>query len=227
MPVARLRSDTYQFGFTRPGFELPSFRKGSLCSTDSADVSGVHLHEYMHECVPVCVCLHLTVIVIMNVRACVLWVCTNACVDMCECVYVWICVCARTCLHVNIHVSVYRCMRVYVCMHSFCMCKCAFLSVWGMMGRSSSSEHSTVKVWILLHGCWILLRRCICNLGYFPFQPVAYNWSIKGCGMCYPVYGKVHIKDLLLLNGKSSLYGGSGFPLMKYVAMTICLMSIQ
>ena len=27
----------------------------------------------------------------------------------------------------------------------------------------------------------------------FPFQPVLYNWCIKGRGMCYPVCGMVHI----------------------------------
>ena len=32
-------------------------------------------------------------------------------------------------------------------------------------------------------------------------------------GMCYPVCGMVHIKEPLLLIGKSSLCGGSGFPL--------------
>ena len=31
--------------------------------------------------------------------------------------------------------------------------------------------------------------------------------------MCYPVCGMVHIKEPLLLIGKSSLCGGSGFPL--------------
>ena len=33
----------------------------------------------------------------------------------------------------------------------------------------------------------------------------------KGCGMCYPVCGMVHIKEPLLLIGKSSPCGGSGF----------------
>ena len=49
--------------------------------------------------------------------------------------------------------------------------------------------------------------------------------SIKGCGMFCPVYRKVHIKDPLLLIGKSSLCGDSGLPSKKYVTMTICLMS--
>ena len=35
----------------------------------------------------------------------------------------------------------------------------------------------------------------------------------KSCGMCYPVCGMMHIKEPLLLIGKSSPGGGSGFPL--------------
>ena len=34
-----------------------------------------------------------------------------------------------------------------------------------------------------------------------------------GCGMCYPVCEMVQTKDPSLLIKKSSLYGGSGFPL--------------
>ena len=49
--------------------------------------------------------------------------------------------------------------------------------------------------------------------------------SIKGCCMCCSVCGKVHLKDPLLLIGKSSLYGESMFPPKKYVTMAICLMS--
>ena len=37
--------------------------------------------------------------------------------------------------------------------------------------------------------------------------------NTKGRGMCYPVCGMVHIKEHLLLIGKSSPCGGSGFPL--------------
>ena len=36
---------------------------------------------------------------------------------------------------------------------------------------------------------------------------------IKGHGMYYPVCGIMHIKEPLLLIGKSSPCGGSGFPL--------------
>ena len=44
---------------------------------------------------------------------------------------------------------------------------------------------------------------------YFSFQPVLQDWCNKGCGMCYPVCGMVHIKENLLLIDKSSLCGGS------------------
>ena len=83
-------------------------------------------------------------------------------------------------------------------------------------------EHPPVKVLIIR---LILHSGYICSLGYFAFQPVVHNWSMKGCGMCCPICGKVRIKDPLLLIGKSSLCGDSGFPLNKYVTMTICLTS--
>ena len=41
-------------------------------------------------------------------------------------------------------------------------------------------------------------------LSYFSFQPVLHDWCNKGCGICYPVCGMTHIKDPLLLIGKSS-----------------------
>ena len=37
----------------------------------------------------------------------------------------------------------------------------------------------------------------ICS--YLSFQPVLHDWCNKGCGMCYPVCGMVHIKEPLLL----------------------------
>ena len=50
-------------------------------------------------------------------------------------------------------------------------------------------------------------------LNYFSFQPLLHDWCNKGRGMCYPVCRMVHIKEPLLLIGKSSPCGGSGFPL--------------
>ena len=43
------------------------------------------------------------------------------------------------------------------------------------------------------------------------------DWCNKGCGMCYPVCGIVHVKEPLLLIGKISLCGSSGFPFSPYV----------
>ena len=42
----------------------------------------------------------------------------------------------------------------------------------------------------------------------------SHDWCNKCRGMCYPVCGMVHIKELLLLIEKSSPCGGSGFPLL-------------
>ena len=53
----------------------------------------------------------------------------------------------------------------------------------------------------------------VSSLGYFSFQPMFHEWCNKGRGMCYPVYGMMHIKEPLLLIGKSSPCCASGFPL--------------
>ena len=61
-------------------------------------------------------------------------------------------------------------------------------------------------------------------LSYFSFQPVLHDWCNKGRGMCYPVCGMVHIKEPLLLIGKSILCSGSGFPLsLSEWSLTTCL----
>ena len=68
----------------------------------------------------------------------------------------------------------------------------------------------------------MLHARSWCN---FSFQPVLHDWCNKGRGMYYPVCGIMHIKEPLLLIGKSSLCGGSGFPLsLSEWSFTICLM---
>ena len=60
----------------------------------------------------------------------------------------------------------------------------------------------------------------------FSFQPVLHDWCNKGRGMCYAVCGMMHIKEPLLLIGKSSLCGGSRFPLsLSEWSFTICLTS--
>ena len=50
------------------------------------------------------------------------------------------------------------------------------------------------------------------------------HWCNKDRGMYYPVCGMMHVKEPLVLIGKSSLCGGSGFPLSLSVwFFTICL----
>ena len=62
---------------------------------------------------------------------------------------------------------------------------------------------------------WVvgLILNGVDPLSYFSFQPVLHDWCNKGRNMCYPVCGMMHIKEPLLLFGKISLYGSSGFPL--------------
>ena len=80
-------------------------------------------------------------------------------------------------------------------------------------------ERSLMVRWVvgsILHG--------VDPLSYFSFQPVLHDWYNKGHRMCYTVCGMVHIKEPLLLIEKSSLCGGSGFPLsLSEWSLTICL----
>ena len=51
------------------------------------------------------------------------------------------------------------------------------------------------------------------SLSYL-FQQVLHDWCNKGRGVCYSVCWLVHIKDPVMLIGKSNqCSGGSGFPL--------------
>ena len=62
------------------------------------------------------------------------------------------------------------------------------------------------------------------QLSHFLFQPVLHDWCNKGCGVCYPVCGMMHINEPVLLIGTSSLCGGSGFPLsLSEWSFTVCL----
>ena len=68
------------------------------------------------------------------------------------------------------------------------------------------AERSLMVRWVvgsILHG--------VDPLSYFLFQPVLHNWCSKGRGMCYPVFGMMHIKEPLLLIGKSSYVAAAGF----------------
>ena len=60
-------------------------------------------------------------------------------------------------------------------------------------------------------------------LSYFSFHPVIHDWCTNSRGMCHPVCGMMHTKEPLLLIGKSSPCGGSGFPLsLSEWSFTIC-----
>ena len=86
----------------------------------------------------------------------------------------------------------------------------------GKVSRASAGDLCTTE----------LLRRSSFRTpsDMFSFQPVLHDWCNKGCGMCYPVCGLVHIKEPLLLIGKSSLCGSSGFPFsLSERSLTICL----
>ena len=78
--------------------------------------------------------------------------------------------------------------------------------------------------YIILLIFYIYSNCCFGFLGvFFSFQPVLHDWCNKGRGMCYPVCGMIHIKEPLLLIGKSSLCG-SRFPLsLSEWSFTICL----
>ena len=82
--------------------------------------------------------------------------------------------------------------------------------------RSSEVERSLMVRWVvgsILHG--------VDPWSYFSFQPVLHDWCNKGRGMCYPVCGMVHIKEHLLLIGKSR---PCVFPLALFEwSSTICL----
>ena len=106
------------------------------------------------------------------------------------------------------------------------------LFVCHLQGTSFIVELSTpfkcvghIPLCLLFAGYFI---HCRDPLSYVLFKPVLHDWCSKGCGMCYPVCGMVHIKEPLLLIEKSSpCCGGSGFPLsLSEWSFTICLDAI-
>ena len=61
-------------------------------------------------------------------------------------------------------------------------------------------------------------------VGSFPIELFLVPASAPRHGMCYPVCEMVHIKEPLLLIGKSSLCDGGGFPFsLSEWSLTICL----
>ena len=65
-----------------------------------------------------------------------------------------------------------------------------------------------------------LLCSMVDTFSYFSFQPLLHDWCNKGCGMCYPVCGMMHIKEPLLLIRKNSRF----FLLLSDWSFTIIVM---
>ena len=112
-----------------------------------------------------------------------------------------------------------------------CYPVCGMVELFPVPASAPRLVQTRAVVCVILYVGW---------LSYFPFQPVLHDWckqrpwyvlscmwdgSVisrssqcsttgvnKGRGMCYPVCGMMHIKEPLLLMGKSSPCGGSGFP---------------
>ena len=96
-----------------------------------------------------------------------------------------------------------------------------FHSVLHKLTGTKQYQCASVAQWCKLPLCAVARCRFVVRpwlmedpLSLFSFQPVRHDWCNKDRGICYPVSGMVQIKEALLLFGKSSLCGGSGFPLL-------------
>ena len=79
-----------------------------------------------------------------------------------------------------------------------------------------------IRCYLFLYNLFVIVF--VSDHTCFSFQPVLHDWCNKGRGMCYPVYRMMHIKEPLLLIGKSSLCDCSRFPLsLSEWSFTICL----
>ena len=81
-----------------------------------------------------------------------------------------------------------------------------------------------VSVSVCLYGCVCMSVYVWTHLTISRSSQCSTTGVKKGRGMCYPVCGMMHIKQTLLLIGKSSPCGGRGFSLSLYEwSFTICL----
>ena len=87
-----------------------------------------------------------------------------------------------------------------------------FLGVNHMVKYHSDSKRGNIL--LIVHG---LLFLSSSNASF-------YHPSHKGCGMCYPVCRIVHIKEPLLVIGKSSPCAAAEFLSLSKWSFTICLM---
>ena len=119
----------------------------------------------------------------------------------------------QVCIWSSFQINFFK-LLIYIMLSTWALVKLQF-SEWDI---AQVVEHPPGQIWItrsILHGKWFEV--------WLIFH--SNQWSIKGYGMCCTVCGKVLVKDPLLLLKKSILCGDSGFHLMTYVTMTICLMS--
>ena len=115
----------------------------------------------------------------------------------------------------------YLCVFLHISACDFCALKCAIPCLCLLKQISVQFDVIVVgarcisMVTAFTHGA--MGRRIdpswVDPLSYFSFKPVLHDWCNKGCGVFYPVCGMMHIKEPLLLIGKSSPCGGSRFPL--------------
>ena len=100
-----------------------------------------------------------------------------------------------------------------------------FLLVGWRVWMLSKHEHPSYPTCVLLGTRLVSMQVTATGWRYWLqfFQPVLHDWCNKGRDMCYPLCGMMDIKESLLLIGKSSPCGDSGFPLSLYVwSFTIC-----
>ena len=97
--------------------------------------------------------------------------------------------------------------------NSFHYCIHIILQWWRRASPFHSIDHSK-----LFQLQWPLMNRIVTSINSKCHwaSSCSSKWCKKGCGMCYPVCGLMHIKEPLLLIIKSSPCGSSRFPLPEW-----------
>ena len=146
------------------------------------------MYVLMYVCICVYVCMHVCVCMYVM------------CVYMIVCVRMYVCmhVCVRTCLNMYVYNSV--CTYVYIAFfQSVCVCVCG----GGGVTWVGVDVHTYIYVFR-----YVLEEARNTHINHLSsivqFQPVLHDWCNKGSGICYPICGMMHIKEPLLLIGKSS-----------------------
>ena len=91
------------------------------------------------------------------------------------------------------------------------VCHCN--AIWCPCSGSARFPRSLYEWFFTICSTLVTISFMVDPLSYFSFQPVLHNWCNKGHCMFYPVCGMVHVKEPLLLIGKSNPCGSSRFPL--------------